>query len=105
MKRIFNYLFLGFFLCFVCMFIYLMSNLSETSNGQLLYVLGMSIVSFIFFIMTEKHASKETENRGFVTLLLVAICAIVIMFATSCSRYVSVDDAANGRARCGQSLR
>lgn len=29
----------------------------------------------------------------------------VVLVLTSCSRYVSVDDAANGRARCGQSLR
>jgi len=55
--------------------------------------------------MTEKEASKKTENRGFVTLLLFATCIIIVLFASSCSRYVSVNDAANGKARCGKWLK
>ncbi len=105
MKKIFNYSFLVVFLFSAITFIYLMANLSETTNGQLLYMLGLSIVSFIFYIMTEKEASKKTENRGFVTLLLFATCIIIILFASSCSRYVSVNDAANGKARCGKWLK
>jgi len=106
MKKIFNYSFLIVFLFSAITFIYLMANPSETTMGQILVMLGFSIVSFIMFIMTEKGATKETENGGFVSLILIFICAIIIMFASSsCSRYVSVDDAANGRARCGQSLR
>lgn len=105
MKKIFNYMFLGVFLCSAVTFIYLMANLSETTAGQLLYLMGMSIVSFVFYKMTDKNASKETENRGFVTLILVAVCVVIILFASSCSRYVSVDDAANGKARCGKWLK
>jgi hypothetical protein len=67
--------------------------------------MGMSIVGFVFYKMTEKEASKETETKGFVTLLLLAICFIIILFASSCSRYVSVNDAANGKAKCGKWLK
>ena len=104
MQKIFNYSFLFVFLVCGIWLIYLLANLSETTNGQLLYMFSLSMVSFIFYIMTEKEASEETQTGGYVTLLLVAVCVIIILFASSCSRYVSVDDAANGRARCGQHL-
>jgi hypothetical protein len=43
------------------------------------------------------------------TVLKIIATATIILIAyamlTSCNRYVSVNDAANGRARCGQSLR
>jgi hypothetical protein len=41
-------------------------------------------------------------------LKVIAISTIVLMMyamLTSCNRYVSVQDAANGKARCGQSLK
>jgi hypothetical protein len=67
--------------------------------------MGMSIVGFVFYSMTQNGATKETETRGFVTLLLLAICFIIILFASSCSRYVTVDQAANGKAKCGKWLK
>jgi hypothetical protein len=105
MRKIFNYSFLVVFLISGITFIYLMTNLSETSNGQILYLLALTIISFVFYIMTEKEASEKTQIRGFVTLWLLAGAVILILFMSSCSRYVSVQDAANGRARCGQSLK
>lgn len=42
-------------------------------------------------------------------ILKIITTAIVMLIAyamlTSCNRYVSVQDAANGKARCGQSLK
>ena len=105
MRKVFNYSFLVVFLTSAITFIYLMANLSETSNGQILYILGITIISFVFYIMTEKEASEETKTRGLITLWLLAGAVVLILFMSSCSRAISVQDAANGRARCGQHLK
>lgn len=105
MKKIFNYSFFVVFLICSISICYFMFNLSEVTAGQLLSLMGMSIVGFVFYKMTENGASKETENKGFVTLLLLAVCFIIILFASSCSRYVTVDQAANGKAKCGKWLK
>ena len=105
MRKIFNYSFLVVFLFSAIAFIYSMANLSETSIGTIVFMMFSCIVSFIFYIMTEKNASEETVTRGYVTLWLLAGAVILILFMSSCSRYISVDDAANGKAKCGQSLK
>lgn len=105
MKKIFNYSFFIVFLICSGSICYFLFNLSEVTAGQLLSLIGMSIMGLIFYSITESGATKETEAKGFVKLLLVAICFVIILFASSCSRYVSVDDAANGKARCGKWLK
>ena len=37
-------------------------------------------------------------------LLIAGLICLVVYALSSCSRYISVDDAASGKARCGQHL-
>lgn len=46
---------------------------------------------------------KKSVVRLAIYITIASILSVMLL--SSCSRYVSVDDAANGRARCGQSLR
>jgi hypothetical protein len=55
--------------------------------------------------MTEKECSTETKTRAYITLWFFVGALIVILFMCSCSRYMSVNDAASGKARCGQHLK
>ena len=105
MKKIFNYSFLVIFLISAITLIYSLFNLSGTSGVQLMSLVVFCFISFIFYTMSEEGASNDTVNRGYATLILIAIAVIILLFMSSCSRYVSVQDAANGRARCGQSLK
>lgn len=44
-------------------------------------------------------------NKVLSVISTAVIVAMAIAMLTSCSRYVSVQDAANGKARCGMRLR
>jgi len=105
MRKVFNYSFLVIFLFSFITIIYLLFNLSETSNGQFISALGFCFISFLFYIMTEKECSTETKTRAYITLWFFVGALIVILFMCSCSRYMSVNDAASGKAKCGQHLK
>ena len=44
-------------------------------------------------------------EKLFVAVIITGLLCMVLFAFTSCSRYISVDDAASGKARCGQHLR
>ena len=46
---------------------------------------------------------KNLENV-FKGILIAGIICLVVYALSSCSRYISVEDAASGKARCGQHL-
>lgn len=105
MRKIFNYSFLVVFLFSVITIIYLLFNLSNTTGGQFISALGFCFISFLFYIMTEKECATETKVRAYITLWFFVGAVIIILLMCSCSRAISVQDAANGKARCGQHLK
>lgn len=49
--------------------------------------------------------NQLTKDQAIKLALAIVIGLALLSSMTSCSRYVSVEDAANGKARCGQRLR
>lgn len=84
------------------------------SMGTIVALLVECIFSFILYIMLEPRPRKteaqikhdeRIKNQGFTTILLLAAAIMIILFASSCSRSITVQEAANGKAKCGRNLR
>lgn len=73
-----------------------------------------AIISLVFFIMLEPRPrvtqaqvrhDERIKSQGLNIILLVAALVTIVLFATSCSRSITVHEAANGKAKCGRYLR
>lgn len=52
-----------------------------------------------------KHHEITKSEKVVLTVIATVLMLALLASITSCSRYVSVQDAANGKARCGMRLR
>ena len=87
---------------------------SETSLGQLFTYMVLSSVSCVMFIMTEprprntefqKKHDDRVMNQGLLCIFLIAFAVGMVVLMSSCSRSITPWEAANGKARCGRSLK